>query len=71
MNSYSAALWKGLFPAEVLLVNVYYSHVLKNVLYFMHGVDSDQTPRSVSTDLGLDCLPMSHFWDARHTWNEN
>ena len=30
VNSYSAALWNGLFPAEVVLINLYYYHVLKN-----------------------------------------
>ena len=29
-------------------------------------VDPDQTPRSAASDLGLQCLPMSHLWDARH-----
>ena len=30
--------------------------------------DSDQTPRSVASDLGLCCLPMSHKKDARLIW---
>ena len=25
-------------------------------------LDPDQTPRSVASDLDLDCLPMSHLW---------
>ena len=31
-------------------------------LYFLFAksVDSDQTPRSEASDLGLHCLPMSH-----------
>ena len=33
-----------------------------------NSVDSDQTPRSAASDLGLHCLPMSHLWDARHKW---
>ena len=33
-----------------------------------NSVDPDQTPRSAVSDLGLHCLPMSHFWDARHKW---
>ena len=28
----------------------------------------DQMPRSVASDLGLHCLPMSHKKDARHIW---
>ena len=30
--------------------------------------DPDQTPHSVSSDLGLHCLPMSLLWDARLKW---
>ena len=30
--------------------------------------DLDQTPRSVESDLGLHCLPMSQKWDARLIW---
>ena len=30
--------------------------------------DSDQTPRSVVSDLGLHYQPMSHKKDARHIW---
>ena len=33
-----------------------------------NSVDPDQTPRSVASDLGLHCLPMSLLWDARHKW---
>ena len=32
------------------------------------GVDPDQTPRSVASNLGLHCLQMSLLWDARHKW---
>ena len=31
-------------------------------------VDPDQTPRSVASDMGLRCLPMSFLWDARLKW---
>ena len=30
--------------------------------------DPDQTPRSVASDLGLHCLPLSQKWDARLIW---
>ena len=30
-----------------------------------NNVDPDQTPRSVASDLGLHCLPMSLLWDSR------
>ena len=33
-----------------------------------NSVDPDQTSRSVASDLGLHCLPMSHLWDTRHKW---
>ena len=44
------------------------------VLQFMlaNSVDPDQTPRSVASDLGLHCLPMSQKRDAMLIWvNEN
>ena len=34
-------------------------------LFFANSVDTDQTPRSAASDLGLHCLLMSFFWDAR------
>ena len=30
--------------------------------------DPDQTPRSVESDLGLHCLPMSKKWEAMLIW---
>ena len=33
-----------------------------------NNVDPDQTPSSVSSDLGLHCLPISLLWDARLKW---
>ena len=33
-----------------------------------NSVDPGQTPRSVASDLGLLCLPMSLKWDARLKW---
>ena len=33
-----------------------------------NGVDSDQTPCSVASDLGLHCLPVSYLWDSRLKW---
>ena len=32
-----------------------------------NNVDSDSTPRSVASDPGLYCLPMSLLWDAKLT----
>ena len=33
-----------------------------------YSVDPDQTPRSAASDLGLHCLYMSLWWDARLKW---
>ena len=30
----------------------------------VNGVDTDQTPRSAASDLGLHTLPMSLLWNA-------
>ena len=30
------------------------------------SIDSNQTPFSVASDLGLHCLSLSFLWDARH-----
>ena len=37
-------------------------------VYNAYSVDPDQTPRSVASDLGLQCLLMSFLWDVRHKW---
>ena len=31
-----------------------------------NGLDPDQAPRSMASDLGLHCFPMPISWDARH-----
>ena len=31
-----------------------------------NGVDPDQMSLFAASDLGLHCLPMTHFWDTRH-----
>ena len=35
-----------------------------------NSLDPDQTPRFAASDLGLDGLPMSYLWGARHKWVE-
>ena len=37
-------------------------------IFDANSVDHDQTPRSVASDLGLHCLPMSFVWDDGHKW---
>ena len=44
----------------------YYYHLSYNFLLLMKTVDFDQMPRSVASDLGLYCLPVSLLWDTRH-----
>ena len=39
-----------------------------NSLFNTSSVDLDQMPRSVASDLGLNCLPKSLLWDPRHKW---
>ena len=39
--------------------------IAKSMLNANSG-DPDQTPRSVASDLGLHCLPISILYDARH-----
>ena len=50
----------------------FYHHVVYIYKYIpvlnAKSVDPGQTPRSVASDLGLHCLPMSHLWDARLKW---
>ena len=55
------------FQFEGCLVSFDHCQVLLPVVS-ANSVDTDQTPRSAASDLGLHCLPMSHLWDARHKW---
>ena len=41
------------------------SKIVKNSELNAKSVNPDQTPRSVASDLGLYCLPVSLVWDAR------
>ena len=67
----------------ILYINLFnFSWIKKNSLFFRNVepliaeipvcnakcVYPDQTPRSVMSDLGLPCLPMSLLLDARHKW---
>ena len=46
----------------VFTITMFYK---KNHEFNANSADPDQTPRSVASDLGLHCLPVSHLWDAR------
>ena len=48
----------------VFIVTMFYS----NSWFSANSVDPDQTPCSVASNLGLDCLPMPLLWDTRHKW---
>ena len=62
-------LWTGPFPAEgvsgLLLLLPYFINIS---VFNTNSVDPDQTPRSVASDLGLHCLPVSILWDAKYKW---
>ena len=34
-------------------------------VFDVNSLDPDQTPHSAASDLGIDCLPMSHLWEGR------
>ena len=36
-----------------------------------NSLDPDKTPRSVASNQGQHCLPISLLWDARHKWVKN
>ena len=40
-------------------------HLTLNFLQFKHSSDSDQTPRSAASDVGLHCLPMPQMFQSR------
>ena len=42
------------------------SIIIKIPILNANSVNSDQTPRSAASDLGLHCFLMSLFWDARY-----
>ena len=35
---------------------------------FANSGEPDQTPRSVASDLGLHCLPVTHLGVSRQQW---
>ena len=70
VDSSTKTHWTGLFTKAGCLVSF-----INTILYSLvipvlnaNSVDSDQTPRSAASDLGLRFLPMSLLWDARHNF---
>ena len=39
-------------------------------VFIANSEDPDQTLHSAASDLGLNCLPISLLWDARHKWDK-
>ena len=63
MASSISIVWTRQFPVKGMSIYTFVLH------YFIesHGfnanrVDPDQTPRSLTSDVGLHCLPMSFFY---------
>ena len=55
-----------LLPSLFGPVHFQYKGFVEIPVFSANSVDPDQTPRSVESDLGLHCLPMSFLGDARH-----
>ena len=57
----------GQYISVLRIVGWYFSFSFKFQLNNLsaNSGDPDQTPRSVASDLGLHCLPVSHIKDAR------
>ena len=60
------------FPLEGCLVRFLLSPCFTDVLVFnVNNVDTDRTPRSAASELGLHCLQMFLLCDAGHKWVKN
>ena len=47
---------------------VFFIFIQVSIENYANSGDSDQTPHSVASDLGLHYVPMSHKKDAKHIW---
>ena len=56
-----STLWTGLFPITGCLVSSYYHCFIEISLFNAYSGDTDQTPHSAVSDLGLHCLPFILF----------
>ena len=67
MDSSTAAVWTDQFSTEGVPGQFsslpYFTEI---PVFNANGVDPEQTPHSVASDLDLNCFPMSLLWDARH-----
>ena len=64
---FSLSFWTGSFPilgvSSLCLVS---SLNIEIPVSIAKSGDPDQMQHSATSDLGLHCLPMSIYWDARH-----
>ena len=44
----------------IFIISMFY----RNSCVYANSLYPDQTPRSVASDLGPDCLPMSHLYET-------
>ena len=66
MNKLSHTIyWKS--PVSILGMSGYMIRIFlkKNVELFANRGDPDQTPRSATSDLGLQCLPVTRLGVSR------
>ena len=61
MDSSTTTLWTGLFLKAGCLASFNYKLVFLEIPGNANGVDSDQTPRSVASDLGKNCFLITHL----------
>ena len=60
VDSSTSTLWTDPLPVEGVVDSfLLLPCCIEICLFNANSVDSDQTPRSVASDLGLHCLPMS------------
>ena len=59
-------LWTGLFLNQMMSGWLLKGpRLIETPVFNANSIDPYQTPRSVASDLGPHCLPMSLLWDAR------
>ena len=70
VDSLTSTFWTCLFPVEGIFGYFLLSPacLIEIPVPNANSIDTDQTPRAASSDLGLHCLPMSLLWDARPKW---
>ena len=68
MDSSTLTLKTGPFPVKGVSGKFILPWFTEIPVLNANSVDPDQTPRSVASDLGLHCFPVSILWDARLKW---